>query len=209
MKDHGASLVRGAIRPRGADDFDSVYTAKPAWDIGRPQSAFVALAKSGAIQGRVLDVGCGTGEHSLMAADLGLDVTGIDLAASAVAMAESKAKARDLAVRFLVLSVLDLSSLDGQFDTVLDCGLFHVLEDGDRRSFIDNLRLAIRPGGRYFMLCFSDRQPGSWGPRRITRAEIEDGFNDGWRVESIEPSTFEIWIPPERAQAWMTSIARV
>jgi len=56
-----------------------------------------------------------------------------------------------------------VASLGEQFDTVLDCGLFHVFETMSR-FLVDNLRTAILPGGRYFVLCFSDRQPGSWGP---------------------------------------------
>jgi SAM-dependent methyltransferase len=43
------------------------------------------LADSGALRGRVLDVGCGTGENTLMAATASLDATGIDLAADALA----------------------------------------------------------------------------------------------------------------------------
>jgi hypothetical protein len=46
--------------PRGPED---LYTSPPPWDIGRPQPAFRALADAGAIQGRVLDVGCGTGAN--------------------------------------------------------------------------------------------------------------------------------------------------
>ncbi len=57
------------MRPRRTEDFDALYAGTPPWDIGRPQPAFLALAQEGAIRGRVLDVGCGTGEHVLMAAD--------------------------------------------------------------------------------------------------------------------------------------------
>ncbi len=58
------------------------------------------------------------------------------------------------------------------------------------------------------MLCFSDRQPGDWGPRRVSRAEIEASFTDGWRIESIEDSRIEITIDPEGALAWLAVIAR-
>ena len=199
-------LLPGQIRPRRPEDFDSAYTVTPAWDIGRPQPAFLALAGAGAFRGRVLDVGCGTGEHVLMAAGMGLDATGIDLAAAAIAAAEAKAWDRGLAARFLVWNALQLASLEGQFDTVLDCGLFHVLEDDARRVFVDNLRAVIRPGGRCFVLCFSDRQPGHWGPRRVTQEEIRTAFAKSWQVESIEPAKFEINLAPKEALAWLARI---
>jgi len=58
---------------RTVEDFDEMYTAIPPWDIGRPQPVFLALAEAGAMEGSVLDAGCGTGEHVLMAAARGLD----------------------------------------------------------------------------------------------------------------------------------------
>jgi hypothetical protein len=39
------------------------------------------------------------------------------------------------------------------------------------------------------MFCFSDRQPGSDGPRRISQGEIRDVFSDGWRVDEIAEAT--------------------
>jgi 2-polyprenyl-3-methyl-5-hydroxy-6-metoxy-1,4-benzoquinol methylase len=69
-----------------------LYASLPPWDIGRPQPAFLALADAGAIRGRVLDVGCETGEHVLMAAGLGLDATGVDLASNALHTAKQKAR---------------------------------------------------------------------------------------------------------------------
>src|SRR5919197_5557296 len=92
----------------GAEGFDALYAGAPPWDIGRPQPAFLELADAGALQGRVLDVGCGTGEHALMAAARGLDATGIDAAPSAIAIAQAKARERGLSARFLVWDALDL-----------------------------------------------------------------------------------------------------
>jgi cyclopropane fatty-acyl-phospholipid synthase-like methyltransferase len=143
-----------------------------------------------------------------MAAGMGLDATGIDAAAAAIALAETKARDRGVPALFLVWNALQLASLDGPFDTVLDSGLFHVLNDDDRRTFVDNLRAAIRPGGRYFMLCFSDRQPGNFGPRRVSQEEIRASFDQGWRVDSIEPAKFDIRIAPDGALAWLALITR-
>src|SRR4029453_10166867 len=128
------------LQPRRPGDFHLLYEGTLPWETGRPQRALLALADSGAIRGRVLDVGGGTGEHALLAASLGLEATGVDVAAAAIGRAKAKAARRGLTARFVVGSVLDLTGLGGQFDTVLDSGLFHVLEDDDRRVFVDGLR---------------------------------------------------------------------
>jgi len=196
----------GSRRP---EDFEAMYASTPPWDIGRPQPVFQALAEEGAIRGRVLDAGCGTGEHTLMAAAMGLNATGIDAALSAIAAAKAKARERGVHARFLAGNALHLASLGAQFDTVLDSGLFHVFEDEERRTYVESLRSVVAPGGRYFMLCFSEQQPGTYGPRRVTQAEIRAAFAMGWRIDSIEPARFEIRLGPNGAQAWLARLTRV
>jgi SAM-dependent methyltransferase len=175
-------------------DFDFHYAVTPPWDIGRPQPAFVALAEAGGVRGRVLDIGCGTGEHALLAAGIGLDATGIDMAEAAIEAAKRKARDRGLKARFLVRDAFDLAALGEQFDTVLDSGLFHIFHDEDRPAFVESLRAVIPAGGRYFMLAFSDRQPGDWGPRRVSQDEIRASFSDGWQIDSIESARFEVTV---------------
>lgn len=136
----------GARTERSPGGFDAMYAGAPPWDIGRPQPAFLELAEAGGLEGRVLDVGCGTGEHALMAAARGLDATGIDAAPSAIAIAQTKAGERGLSARFLVWDALDLGSLEERFDTVLDSGLFHVFGDDDRARFVASLAAVTAPG---------------------------------------------------------------
>jgi cyclopropane fatty-acyl-phospholipid synthase-like methyltransferase len=196
----------GAAVPPTPDD---LYASRPPWDIGRAQPAFAALADAGALRGRVLDVGCGTGEHAIMAAGLGLDATGVDLAANALRTAEDKARASGRTVRFLRHDARWLGELGERFDTVLDCGLFHLFDGDDRAAYVQALRAVVPRGGRYFMLGFSDRQPGEWGRvHKLTRGEIEAAFAEGWRVDSIEPSTIDITTDPEGIRAWLAALTR-
>ena len=193
---------------RSPEDFETMYASTPPWDIGRPQPAFLELAQRGVLRGPVLDVGCGTGEHALMAAGLGLEATGIDTAPTAIAIAEGKARERGLSARFLVCNALALTALGEQFATVLDSGLFHVFDDDDRARYVANLRAVIPAGGRYYMLCFSDRQPGDYGPRRVTQDEIRASFRAGWRVDAIETATMDLTLDPPGARAWRATITR-
>ena len=189
-------------------EFEAAYTTTPPWDIGEPQPAFAALAAEGRLRGRVLDVGCGTGEHVLMAADAGCESVGIDIASSAIRLAQAKASERGISARFMVGDARSLASLGEQFDVILDCGLFHVFDDEDRAPFVASLASAIRPGGEYFMLCFSENEPSGWGPRRVTQDEIREAFADGWQIEAIEPTDINVTVRAEPARSWFASIAR-
>jgi len=200
----------GPPRVQQIHDFEASYEGStPPWDIGRPQAALARLMEAGEIRGRVLDVGCGTGEHALMAVAGGLEALGIDAAPSAIRLARAKAARRSLQARFEVWDALDLPRLGERFDTVLDCGLFHVFDDDARTRFVAALGAVVVPGGHYFMLCFSDRQPGDWGPRRVRQDEVRRAFADGWRVDSIDPSILEITLSPEGAQGWLVALTRI
>ena len=198
-----------AMRERGErPDFDSAYEGTPPWDIGRPQPAFARLAEEGAIRGSVLDAGCGTGEHALLAAGLGLETLGIDLSPRAIALARGKAADRGLKPEFAVWDALALPGLGRTFDTVIDSGLFHVFDDDSRARYEASLREVVREGGRCFILCFSDRVPGGFGPRRIGKEELLTTFADGWHVDPIEAATMSVRFTPDGIPAWLATITR-
>ncbi len=194
--------------------WDAAYTAEsPApWDIGRPQPAFARLGEAGRLTGRALDVGCGTGEHTLLAARHGADATGVDVAPAAIEQAQAKAAQRGLTARFMIGDALNLGPLGlaGTIDTVIDSGVFHVFSDEDRPRYVDGLASVLRPGGITYLMCFSDRQPGGLGPRRVSQDELREAFAAGWTVESISADSFEI-NPMQgmtHAQAWLAALRR-
>jgi cyclopropane fatty-acyl-phospholipid synthase-like methyltransferase len=190
------------------DFFDSAYRGTPPWDIGRPPKEFVELVRRGEITGSVLDIGCGTGEHALFFASEGLEVWGIDSAPLAIQKAKEKAASRELPVQFLVLNARELTRLARKFDTVTDSGLFHTLSDEDRPAFVDNLAAVLPHGGKYFMLCFSELEPGGFGPRRVTQEEIRESFRHGWTIRYIRSAVFESTTRAEGPRAWLSSIVK-
>src|SRR3989475_5265331 len=176
---------------RGMGGFEEMYTeGTPPWDIGRPQREFVRLEEAGEIEGRVLDVGCGTGENALYLATRGHEVWGVDAAPTAIEKAKEKAKARDVAATFRLHDALELKKLQRTFDTVIDSGLFHTFSDQDRPRYAQSLGSVLRKGGHAFVMCFSEREPGTWGPRRVTQAELKGAFREGGRIPRIHAAPF-------------------
>jgi cyclopropane fatty-acyl-phospholipid synthase-like methyltransferase len=193
--------------------WDTVYAsgaAPPPWDIGRPQPAFLRLADRGLLSGRLLDAGCGTGEHALLAAARGAEALGVDISPRAIARARDKAAGRGLPARFEVADVLSLAQLGMTFDTIIDSGVFHVFDDQDRARYVTSLASVLGSGGRCHLMCFSDREPGEWGPRRVGQDELRAAFSDGWAMTSIEADTFDLnaCMPTPTAQAWLAAIRR-
>ena len=204
------------------DGFDEAYTGTPPWDIGRPQSAIRSLFEEGAgaksFEGPILDLGCGTGENSLFLADRGYTVLGADASPRAIEKAKTKAESRDVSgdIDFRVQDALSLDGLDGEFGVILDCGLFHVFDDETRRTYVSSLESVVAPDGHVVIFCFSDREPGEWGPRRISEEEIRTAFENGWAVERIDPAQFEVnelgeEVSPsndDSVEAWLAVIRR-
>jgi SAM-dependent methyltransferase len=194
-----------------AHDWDDSYAGPPPpWEIGHPQAAFVRLAGAGVLSGALLDAGCGTGEHTILAARLGARALGIDVSPRAIEMARRKAADRGVDARFEVLDALRLVTLGKAFDTIVDSGLFHVFDAAARQEYLAAVRAVLRPGGHLHLMCFSDRQPGDWGPHRVTESELRASFGSGWRIESLAPDQFDInpGLGTPTAEAWLADIVR-
>jgi len=183
------------------------------WDIGRPQPAILRVAEWGGLVEPVLDSGCGSGEHALLAASMGLEVKGVDVAGEAIERARGKARQRGLSAEFIVGDVLalkDIVRLETPFRTVIDVGCFHTFANADRPLYASSLAAVTEPGAVLHLLCFSEHTPGNDGPRRVTQGEITSTFARDWDVESIEPDTFTVsslW-PGPTPSAWLARIVR-
>ena len=191
--------------------WDDAYRTTPPWDIGRPQPAFVDLARNRELNlGPVLDVGCGTGENAVFLAQNGYSVIGVDVARDAIRTAKAKVTSRKVKVEFRIGSALALEFEDGKFDNVTDSGLFHTFQDSERTVFAREIARVLREGGKYFMLCFSEKEPTDWGgPRRVTRREIEETFSPRFKINYIRDSSFATRIHDKGGMAYLTSATRL
>ncbi len=180
------------------------------WDIGRPQPEFARLAEAGLLTGQLLDAGCGTGEQTLLAAQHGADALGVDIAPRAIEQARAKAAERDVQAQFEVANALYLAELGRAFDTIIDCGVFHTFDDADRAKYVISLAGVLRPGGHCYLMCFSEHQPGTFGPRRVRQDELRAAFAGGWVVESIAAATFDVTrgFDGTTVQAWLANLRR-
>src|SRR5262245_36912004 len=57
-------------------------------------------------------------------------------------------------------------------------GTSHCFSDDDRRRYVRGLAQVVEPGGGLFLLCFSDEGPGTEGPRRVSRIEVNPEFTE-------------------------------
>lgn len=212
-RDSWRASAMSAVKPAGPstrERFASSYDGggpAPSWDIREAQRELIAVFDERAISGSVLDLGCGTGENVLELARRGLEVWGLDSTPAAIAAAEHKRAARGLAATFLAADALDLAALGRTFDTVIDCGLFHVLEDDERRRYVRALAHVLRPGGRHLMLGFITSTRGM-GPRGYDPDELRSYFADGYREEFVRPGTFQTTGLLAEQRAWVSLFTR-
>jgi SAM-dependent methyltransferase len=186
-------------------DFDALYRgespaegvppmASPPWDTKAPKENIVTWQEGGLVHGDVLDIGCGLGDNAIYLAQHGHAVTGLDISPTALATAQRRAADAGVKVRFAVADATKLDGYINAFDTVIDGGMFHCLDDEGKRSYAAAVHRATRPGSTMLMGCFSDANPeNDESPvpavsEQTLRATLGGA---GWEITSMEPTTVQ------------------
>ena len=188
--------------------FDEFYKNQtPPWVIGEPQPAVIELERAGLIAGRVLDAGCGTGEHTILLTAAGYDVIGVDGAPTAIEQARRNAEARGVNARFAVADALHLPE-QPKYDTIIDSALFHIFDDVDRGKYVRSLGRATRRGSVVHLLALSDAGRG-FGPE-VSEGTIRNAFAGAeWDIEAVTPTSYRGVITALHAEAMGLDVGTV
>lgn len=140
--------------------FTKRYFGNPRWDTGiSPPELLDFLASNPA--GRALDIGCGTGTNMVTMADVGWEVTGVDMIPIAVWKARSKLRKANLVGRVIWGDVSQPLKLRGRYDLILDMGCYHSLSFPDREKYQQNIKAWIKPRGAYLIYAHLPTDPKS------------------------------------------------
>ncbi len=184
-------------------DFDALYRGEspgegippmttPPWDTKAPKETVVGWQAAGLVHGDVLDIGCGLGDNAVYLAAHGFKVTGLDISPTALITAERRARDAGVTVTFAVADATKLEGYCDAFDTVIDSGMFHCLDEDGKRSYAAAVHRATRDGATLLMSCFCDANPPD--PERprpvVSQQTLRDVLGGAdWDVVSLEPST--------------------
>ncbi|MGH3579936.1 MAG: SAM-dependent methyltransferase, partial [Mycobacterium sp.] len=184
-------------------DFDALYRGEspgegipamttPPWDTKAPKENVVGWQAQGLVHGDVLDIGCGLGDNAVYLTRQGFNVTGLDISPTALITAERRADEAGVSVTFAVADSTKLDGYTDAFDTVVDSGMFHCLDEDGKRSYAAAVHRATRAGATLLLSCFSDANPpDAERPRpAVTEQTLRDVLGDaGWDIASLEPVT--------------------
>ncbi|OMC33379.1 methyltransferase [Mycobacterium colombiense] len=179
--------------------------AATPWDIGGPQPVVQQLVALGAIKGEVLDPGTGPGHHAIYYAAKGYSATGIDGSAGAIERARENAQKAGVSVNFELADATKLEGFDGRFDTVVDCAFYHTFstEPELRRSYVQALHRATKPGARLYMFEFGEHNVNGF---KMLRSLSENDFRDvlpdgGWEITYLGTTTYRVNVSVESIEA--------
>ncbi len=134
---------------------------RPRWDTQISPPELLRFINE-APHGRALDLGCGTGTNLLTLAEAGWQVTGVDYAWRAIALARRRLARAGYKADLHLGSILDLHDLDLNlpFDLVLDIGCFHGLSAEGKLVYRRNLQRLLAEGGVWLVFGFRNEVGG-------------------------------------------------
>jgi SAM-dependent methyltransferase len=192
--------------------WDSRYrgNSRPGWDKGFPSTHLKAAVANGTIKPvRAVVLGCGTGTNAIYLATKGFDVTAIDIAPTALSLAEKKADKAGVKVRWLLADVCAPPSYLEQFDFIFDRGCYHGVRPSDARRYVNAVKQLSRSGTHVFILAGNANEERHYGPPRVSEEELRGDFSSDFDFAQLKTVRFDSVDPQsEGALAWFVLLRR-
>lgn len=162
-------------------DKNLMWSADPFWVDSR-----VALISSMVKGEEILDIGCGIGILSNKLANMGYNITGIDIDPDAIKMAKSNS----VLPSYISGDFLTYDFGGKQFDTIIMADVLEHVKDDD--GMIDNALTLLRPQGKIIIMVpalpslfgYHDKEVGHL--RRYSKRHIKDKLKEhGMTIQSI------------------------
>ena len=184
---------------------------RPFWDAGRPSSELRRVVEEGVIRpGSAVDLGCGSGTDAIYLASKGFNVTGIDIAPTALSQARDKAERAGVRVRWLLANVLSLPEL-GSFDFIFDRGCYHDVRFDNAAGYVETVRTLSRPERTRFLLLAGNpnEAPVQYAPPQVAEEDLRSDFSSLFEFEWLRETRFETSNPAARGPlAWSAMMRR-
>ena len=176
---------------------------RPPWDTGVPADDLKQAVEQGVIRPcRTVELGCGSGTNAIYLASKGFDVTAIDVAPTALSIAEAEAQKAGVGVRWLLADVLAPPELE-PFDFIFDRGCYHNVRYVDAAAFMESVRRLSRPGTRFLVLSLNRD-----GPPGVREEQMRGDFSPLFEFEWLRESGIETREGEARRPAWSVMLRR-
>jgi len=210
-------LLPSGIMPHGKEGvglierWDSAYRRdrKPGWDTGRPSVHLKKVVEDGTIRPcRAVVLGCGTGTNAIYLAGKGFDVTGVDIAPTALTLAEGKAQKAGVKVKWVVADVLALPKSE-PFEFIFDRGCYHGVRRGNAAGYVATAGQLTRPGSRILILAGNANEARHYGPPRVKQQDICGDFSEAFDIVWLQETKFDLGAPDGNGPlAWSILLRR-
>lgn len=193
-------------RPTDAASWNQRYIDENLpWDTGEADPHLGEVIGAHGIQpGKALEIGCGTGTNTIWLARQGFEMTGLDLAPTAIARAKEKVAAAEVDCQLFAADILTDEVPGAPYPFVYDRGVFHVFDSAEDRSrFAARIAKLLAPAGLWHSLVGStDGPPRDSGPPRRSAFEITQAVEPHFEILELNSTVFH----PDRAnpaRAWI------
>ena len=152
------AMLDAQLDNRGSGWWDGFYEnrAKPCPFFGESPDESLAEWVDGALihPGKTLDLGCGNARNAILLARRGFAVEGVDYSETAINWAKERVGNAAVEVQLRCESVFEMKVEPDSYDLVYDSGCFHHLPPHRRRTYVELITQALKPGGWFGLTCF-------------------------------------------------------